>query len=181
MTIKPPEVNVWMPVYIKDRRARTSTLSHLEHSALDYLEMLLWENGGTIRDDDRTIARELRVTVRQWQGMRAVLLHDCTVTGGIISHPAIIAEVEKAKANVEQKRKAGRASAAARTAQRESNGCSTAVATAVQPRAGGGEGTKGRDTLSLYQEERDSRGVETYPAQAREARAGLAVIAGGAK
>jgi uncharacterized protein YdaU (DUF1376 family) len=133
-------VTLWMPWFIKEHRANASTLSHVEHSALCYLNMMLWEHGGQIPNDDKFLARHLRLSVKQWKGMRDTLLHHCTVAGNVISHPGLIAEFAKAQANQEQKRKAGQASAAARKAQREGNGCSTGVTTAVQPRAGSGEG-----------------------------------------
>lgn len=147
----PASVGIWMPWFIRDHRASASTLTHIEHSALCYLNMLFWEHGGTLPNDDKFLARHLRLSVKQWKVMRDTILHDCTIAGSAISHPLIIAEVAKARNNVEQKRRAGIASAAARKAQREGNGCSTDVttaaqrrgngeATARQPRAGGGAG-----------------------------------------
>lgn len=140
MSDLPASVAIWMPLYIKDRRAKVSTFSHLEHSALTYFAMLLWESGGKVADDDRALAKAMRLSPKQWQSIRPIILHDCTVAGGVITHPFTVSEVAKAKTNSEQKRKAGIASAEARKRQREGNGCSTAVATAVQPRAGGGGG-----------------------------------------
>jgi uncharacterized protein YdaU (DUF1376 family) len=136
----PASVALWMPWFIKEHRANASTLTHIEHSALCYLLMLFWEHDGSLPNDDKFLSKHLRLSIKQWQAMRPTLLHDCTISGGSISHPKLVAEIAKAKVNVEQKRKAGQASAAARKAQREVNGCSTAVATAVQPRAGNGDG-----------------------------------------
>lgn len=142
MTTPPPaSVKLWMPWFIQERRSEASTLTHTEHSVLCYLHMLLWERDGTVPDDDRWIAKNVRLSVAQWKGMRNTILQGCVIAGGQISHPALQAEIVKARLNVEQKRKAGQASAAARKAQREGNGCSTAVATAVQPRAGSGVGS----------------------------------------
>lgn len=138
--VQSQSVTLWMPWFIKEHRANASTLSHIEHSALCYLNMLLWERDGQLPNDDKFLARHLRLSIKQWKAMRDTILHDCTISGNVISHPGLIAEIAKAKVNVEQKRKAGQASAAARKAQRASNGCSTGVATAVQPRAGSGEG-----------------------------------------
>lgn len=137
-----------MPWFIKEHRANASTLTHIEHSALCYLLMLFWEHDGSLPNDDKFLAKHLRLNVKQWQGMRGALLHDCTITGSTVSHPKLVAEIAKAKKNQEQKSIAGKASAAARKVQQESNGCSTAVATAVQPRAGSGEGTLPRDKFS---------------------------------
>ena len=127
---------IWMPVYIKDRRAEVSTMSHVEHSAYSYLMMLFWERGGVIQDDDAAIAKALRLTQKKWKSVRTALLTDCYISGGQIHHEWTVKEVMKANVNIEQKRKAGIASARAR----HGNGCSTAVTTAVQPRAGEGEG-----------------------------------------
>lgn len=136
MSKPPASVALWMPWFIKEHRANASTLSHIEHSALCYLLMLFWEHEGSLPNDDKYLAKHLKLSTKQWNDMRDTLLHDCTIAGGVISHPALSAEVVKARKNQEQKSIAGKASAAAR----KSNGCSTAVATAVQPRAGSGEG-----------------------------------------
>lgn len=172
--IAPTSVAVWMPLFLKDHRARASTLNHIEHSVLVYLRMHLWEQGGTVADDDKALARECRLSLRQWQALRPVLLRDCVVAGGRITAPDIIGEVAKARINVEQKKKAGKASAAARAVQRESNGCSTAVATAVQPRAGGGVGEGSTSQGHIQTEEIGGGRTHT-----REARPGLTVIGGG--
>lgn len=141
MTAPLPSVALWMPLFIEKHRATASTLTHVEHSALCYLRMLLWENGGAVPNDDKFLARHLRLSVKQWKAMRDTILHGCVVANGTITHPDLVVEIGKARANVEQKRKAGQASAAARQAQREGNDRSTAVATAVQPRAGSGSGS----------------------------------------
>jgi uncharacterized protein YdaU (DUF1376 family) len=159
-------VGIWMPLFIKDHRARVGTLTHVQHSALVYLHMLLWENGGSIADDDKLIAAELRLTNKQWLEMRARLLLDCTLSGGKISHPKIIAELSKAEANRDQKRRAGRASAEARKA----NARSTDVATHVQPRAGGGVG------VGIYHQTQEEESLGSS-----RTRDGLTVIGGGVK
>lgn len=140
-----PKATLWMPWFIKDHKAAASTLDHIEHSALCYLKMLLWENGGLIPDDDRLIAKHVRLPVQKWKALRIAILDGCIVQNGSITSPEIIAEFEKAQSNIEQKRKAGIASAAARKTataveralQRNSNG----EATARQPRAGSGGGS----------------------------------------
>jgi len=139
-----PKATLWMPWFIKDHKAAASTLDHIEHSALCYLKMLLWENGGTIPDDDKWIAKHVRLPVQKWKALRIAVLDGCIVENGVIAMPEIAAEFIKAQANIEQKRKAGIASAMARktataverTLQRNGNG----MATAIQPRAGSGGG-----------------------------------------
>lgn len=139
-----PKATLWMPWFIRDHRSVASTLDHVEHSALCYLKMLLWESGGTIRDDDRWIAKNLRLPVAKWKALRGVVLDGCITANGCIKSPEITAEFEKAQANIEQKRKAGIASAKARkeatAVERPLNERSNGSATAGQPRAGSGEG-----------------------------------------
>ena len=138
---------IWMPFYIKDHRATASTMSHIEHSGYCYLMMLFWERDGVIQDDDKFIAKSLRMNFNQWKKIRRTLISECVISDGLITHPKTVLEVAKANGNIEQKRRAGIASAEAR----KGNGCSTAVptesqrngngwATAGQPRAGGGGG-----------------------------------------
>lgn len=160
MTKPPASVSLWMPIFIKEHRAAASTLSHPEHSAFCYLQMLLWENDGAIADDDKLLARHLRLSVKQWKAMRSAVLDGLIVGDGTISHPSMQAEIEKAKANVEQRRRAGIASAAARKVAQDGSETATGVATSVerggndtptngQPRGGSGEGEGylPRDTL----------------------------------
>lgn len=159
MSASPPaSVALWMPWFIKEHRANASTLSHLEHSALCYLLMLFWEHDGTLPDDDRWLAKQLRLSNKQWCVARVTLLNDCVISGGRISHPKLQAEIVKARRNQAQKSIAGKASAAARKV----NGCSTAVPTAVQPRAGKGEGILA-DRGSFLSEGIDTREDEPTP------------------
>lgn len=144
---KEPSVKLWMPLYIRAHKAAASTLKPVEHSASIYLLMWLWEEGGVVPDDDRLIARNLRLSVPQWRAMKSLLLQDCTIANGQITSEWHVEEVAKAKVNQAQKSKAGKASAAAKAAAKAAllgNGCSTAVETdeptARQPRAGKGEG-----------------------------------------
>lgn len=145
-------VCIWMPWFIKDHRAFVSTLTHFEHSAYCFFRMHLWMHGGEVPDDEKSLARELKISVAQLKKIRAVLMRDCEIHDGVIREPAMKAEYAKALANNAQKKAAGRASAAARAASKEGNGRSTDVPTGVatdvptgvptarQPRAGGGGG-----------------------------------------
>lgn len=140
-----PKATLWMPWFIRDHRSVASTLDHVEHSALCYLKMLLWENGGTIRDDDRWIAKNLRLPLAKWKALRGVVLDGCITANGSIHSPAIATEFAKAQSNIEQKRRAGIASAKARKGatdvERALNERGVSVATSGTPRAGSGGGS----------------------------------------
>lgn len=149
------EAGIWFPYHIKDIRSETYNMSRIEKSAyIDLLE-ILWERDGVFPVDDKWIATELNMKPREWVAMRDRVLRQFVVSNGCLSHPRFTIELEKAKLNVEQKRRAGMASAEARKSQRTFNGRSTGVptadpterqregngeATARQPYAGGGGG-----------------------------------------
>ncbi|MCC6941077.1 MAG: DUF1376 domain-containing protein [Novosphingobium sp.] len=139
-----PKATLWMPWFIKDHKAAASTLDHIEHSALCYLKMLLWENGGTIPDDDKWIAKHVRLPVQKWKALRIAVLDGCIVENGVIAMPEIAAEFIKAQSNIEQKRRAGIASASARKrathVERPLDERDRSVATSGAPRAGSGGG-----------------------------------------
>jgi uncharacterized protein YdaU (DUF1376 family) len=170
-----PKATLWMPWFIKDHRANASTLDHIEHSALCYLNMLLWEHGGIVRDDDKWISRNLRLSQSKWKAIKDVVLAGCDCSGGVIKSQVIIDEFAKAQANIEQKRKAGIASAMARkqstaverTLQRNANG----EATARQPRAGSGEGG-GSGPYQVESSVLSKRGVKNSPPESLEANNG---------
>jgi uncharacterized protein YdaU (DUF1376 family) len=102
-------------------------MSHIEHSAFVYLSILLWENDGRLRDNDKWLSRNLRLSSKQWQEARDAVLQHFTAAGGFITAPDMIAEIDRRKGVVEKRRAAGQASAAARANQQTSNTCSAGV------------------------------------------------------
>lgn len=143
------DATIWFPYHIKDFRSETHRMSRVEKACYIELWEILWEAGGSVPSEDRWIASELGLKPREWAAMRDRMLRLFDVKNGRIQHPRLTAELEKARANVEQKRRAGKASAAARERQRAFNGRSTDEPTAGQPRAGGGEGSLTKDNLSV--------------------------------
>lgn len=138
------DATIWFPYHIKDFRSETHRMSHAEKGVYVELWEMLWEAGGSTVADDKWLADELGLRPREWAAMRDKVLRHFSVKSGRLEHPRLTAELAKARANIEQKRKAGIASAAARKkatgVQRAFNGRTNGEATAGQPRAGGGEG-----------------------------------------
>lgn len=117
----------WMPLTIDRHRSVTSTMTHVEHSAFVLLSILLWENKGRVRNDDRWLARNLRLSPREWQAARDAVLQPFTAAGGFIADPEMIAEIDRRTAVIEKRRAAGKASGKARATQQVSNTCSADV------------------------------------------------------
>lgn len=159
-----PRATIWMPIFLKDHRATASTLDHTEHSVFVYFRLLLWEGGGAIPDDDKWIAKHVRVSLAKWKALKPVISEGCEIHEGLIFAPDVAAEYEKAQNNIKQKSIAGIKSGESRRrakAERLLNGCSNGSLTAVEPRAGvgvgegagGGYGAKGRTSPDLASEE----------------------------
>lgn len=119
---------LWMPLNVADYHKDTQHLSTLEHGAYFLLLMHCWTTGGALPGDEKRLARIARLSPREWKQSREVLLDFFKLKNGEFRHKRIDAELAKADDLIEQKREAGRKSAAAR-AERAFNGRSTAGAT----------------------------------------------------
>lgn len=160
------EAGIWFPYHIKDIRSETYNMSRFEKCLYVDLIEILWENDGSVPSEDKWLSANLGMKLREWASVKDRVLRSFEISNGILSHKRISLELNKAKACLDQKRRAGIASAEAKKAakeaaerstdaervlqralnercngevtenQREANGESTAS----QPRAGGGGG-----------------------------------------
>jgi len=123
------ETSAWMPLYVSDYLKDTMHLSTVEHGAYFLLIMHAWTHEGALPLDETRLARIAGLNAKEWKAARGVILEFFTKTATAFRHARIDREIGKAEAMVEQRRSAGKASAAARKAQREGNDRSTTVAT----------------------------------------------------
>lgn len=129
---QPKSVKIWFPVYVGDFFTVTSDMTGHEVGAYQLIIAKLWREGGAIPANDKQLAKLVKATPRQWKDIKETIWPLFEIRGGMLMHAETLAEIEKAKANAEQKSRAGKRSAE----QRALN----ARATDVQPRAGEGEG-----------------------------------------
>lgn len=142
-------VNIWFPTYVGELFTVTASLTGHEVGALYLLTGALWKAGGAIPADDKQLAKLCKATPRQWKDIKESLSPLFEIKGGLLTLPALSAEVEKARQLSEKKRAAGVASGKARKGtgvQHNGNTCSTGD----EPRAGEGDcaSTKGMSFVS---------------------------------
>lgn len=142
MTDKP----IWMPLNVADYIKDTRHFSTLEHGAYILLLMHAWTNDGALPSDKKRLRRVTGMSPRQWSQHGQFLLDFFTLEGCEYRHKRVDQELEKAGRLIEQKRVAGKASAAKR-AERALNGCSTGVAVPLQREANQSQ-SQSQDTVA---------------------------------
>ena len=101
-----------MPLYVGDYLADTAGLSAEEHGAYLLLIMNYWTNGGPLPDDDARLSRIAACDPARWPSIRSVVSRFFKITRGLWKHKRIDAEIARAEANIEAKRRGGKARAA---------------------------------------------------------------------
>lgn len=115
--------DIWMPLYVGSYIQDTAHLSTEEHGAYLLLLMQCWSNGGHLPDDDERLRRITRMDKAPWNRSKGVLREFFTVDTEVnkLRHGRVDIELERAGANIEQRRAAGKASAAKRNSGRKDN------------------------------------------------------------
>lgn len=108
----------YMPFYWGDYFRDTHHLTALEHGVYMLLIGCYWSNGAPLPDDDRRLAKLVRLPAAEWKEMREEVEHFFDVGGGVWRHPRIDRELAKAAARFEQSREAAERSVEVR-AQRK--------------------------------------------------------------
>lgn len=121
---------IWMPLSVADYLKDTRHLCTREHGAYFLLLLHAWTSDGELPLDETRLARIAGLSPKEWRFSREIILDFFVLGENSYRHKRIDAELARADEFIEQKRVAGRASAAAR-AQRMSNGRSTDVPTAT--------------------------------------------------
>ena len=94
----------FMPFYVGDYLADTTHLTVTEHGAYLLLLMSMWRNGGSLPNDDRSLARHARCTRAQWERMRPVLAPFFDWSDEAVTQGRLAAELTKHSDAVRQQR-----------------------------------------------------------------------------
>jgi len=124
--------DTWMPLYIADYLADTGHLSTEEHGAYFLLLMHAWTSGGPLPLDGERLRRIARMETKAWRSSEPVLREFFYERDGQLWHSRVDTELQRAYALVDQRSRAGKASAAKRKKEREGNDRSTSVETDEQ-------------------------------------------------
>lgn len=133
MSMSEIKVDTWMPLYVSDYLSDTSHLSTEEHGAYLLLLMHAWVNGGELPIDDNRLRRIARMDEKPWKASRDEIKSFFYEHDGVLRHARVDRELQRAQQHVNQRSAAGKASAAKRKAERDTqrngNDRSTSVAT----------------------------------------------------
>lgn len=125
MTARKPDD--WMPLRIGEYLADTTHLTRDQHGAYLLLIMAYWRRGEALPADDGQLAAIAKATPAEWRKMKPIIAQFFRCEDGRWFQKRCEEELVAARALVAQRSVAGKASAAAREAQRKVNGCSTGV------------------------------------------------------
>lgn len=145
---KESKINVWFPTYIGDFFSVTATMSGHEVGAFQLIIAKLWKDGGAIPADDRSLAKLCKATPRQFRDIKETLWPLFEIKAGMLSHPSVTEQIEKARQLSANRRVAGIASGRSRKAASDEqvfNKCSTIAE--LRAFEGEGEGPSGKRTL----------------------------------
>lgn len=93
---------IYMPLYIGDYLKDTRHLTTEQHGAYLLLLMSMWSAGGTLKHDDKLLARMAGCTPARWAKISPEVMDYFTVQNGELTHGRLTKEIEKAqeKANI---------------------------------------------------------------------------------
>jgi uncharacterized protein YdaU (DUF1376 family) len=121
--------DLWLSFYVSDYYRDTNHLRTIEHGAYLLLIFNAWTNDGKLPSDPERLRSITRMNSKEWRASRNELMKFFYLDEGFYRHKRIDAELDKAKGIIAKRQGAGRASAAARSAQQKDNMCSTHVRT----------------------------------------------------
>lgn len=97
MAAEPKSVKVWFPIYIGDFFTTTASMTGHEIGAYITIIAQLWKADGSIKADDRQLAKLVKATPKQWPEIKETLWPLFEIKAGMLTHPATSAEIDKAK------------------------------------------------------------------------------------
>ena len=105
----------FMPLYVADYLADAAHLTTLEHGAYFRLIMNYWQRGKPLPDDTLKLMRIAGLSQAEWDSMAATMADFFVIDAGHWNHKRIDAELNTAQAKIDGAKKAGKASAEARS------------------------------------------------------------------
>lgn len=116
----------YMPLFVADYLADTAHLSTIQHGAYLLLIMNYWQRGGPLPNDDARLSRIVRMSVRNWQQIKAPIV-ELFATGSdsgpqLLQHHRIDRELDRIADKSLKSKKAAQASVERRFSERLADG-----------------------------------------------------------
>ena len=129
------KVETWMPILVDKYLGDTTHLTTEQHGAYLLLLMTCWKRDGRLPAEDAQLAAIARLSISKWRASGPILMAFFSHENGHLTQKRLTVELVRAKVNLEQRSKAGKASAAKRESIKDSNENATTVATNVATEA----------------------------------------------
>lgn len=97
----------FMPFYVSDYLADTTHLTTEEHGAYILLLFGVWKSGGQLPCDDVALSRIARLHLPRWKKIRGNVIPFFRVSGAVLTHKRVSAEIEKSRAVAKARSDAG--------------------------------------------------------------------------
>jgi uncharacterized protein YdaU (DUF1376 family) len=119
MTTKATDDLPYMTLWVADALAELADLDDAERGA--YLSLMIgcWKDGGSLPLDSKRLARRAGTDPAQWEARWGVIQRFFEVDGGSIRHPAVTAEMTRARKALEDRRRIAAETNAKRAAKRD--------------------------------------------------------------
>jgi uncharacterized protein YdaU (DUF1376 family) len=122
---------IWMPLYVADYLADTTRLSTEQHGAYLLLIMDYWRNG-PLPNDDKTLAKITKLSLRSWRLNRAIIEPLFVVKDGVWRHKRIDQELAEAAQNAARHEERARVAAEKRWEKHRSKHASSIASSTPQ-------------------------------------------------
>lgn len=119
---------VWTDAYLGD----TQHLTNSQHGSYWLILMTMWRNGGTLPNDEKRLARIVRLPLDKWRKTRREVMELFDVEGDVITQKRLKLELEKTLSLAEKRALAGKSGGRAKSLKNNDLRLASATANAEQ-------------------------------------------------
>lgn len=116
----------YMKLYWGDYSRKTRHLTRSQHGAYFLLLGALWDAGGRLSADDKTLARHALCSASEWAAMRPIIIAFFKIKRGWLTQDRVTEELAKYRDKIGKLKTAGKRGSEARLSKDRGNGAANA-------------------------------------------------------